>query len=109
MVVVIERAIKLLLTEHCLADLKQRRCYLLILTFSVMLNNEKSPVQTENEQTYNKSVFIENFKKLYLQQPIEVILDHFVKCHIQLSEYEEAEAEKEELLMMLIRTEVYNA
>lgn len=74
-----------------------------------MLKENQSPVQTKNEQTYDKSVFIENFKKLYLSQPIEVILDHFVKCHIQLSEYEESEAEKEELLMMLIRTEVYNA
>lgn len=79
------------------------------LIFSIMQKENNSPVQTKNEQTYDKSVFIENFKKLYLQQPIEVILDHFAKCHIQLSEYEEAEAEKEELLMMLIRTEVGNA
>jgi len=76
-----------------------------------MLNTEKktvSPVQTKNEQRIS-SVFMENFKKLYLQQPLETILEHFAECHIRLCELEQLEIDREEQLMMLIRTEVYHA
>lgn len=65
-----------------------------------MLNKEKitqSPVQTKNEQTSN-SVFIEHFKKLYLKQPIETILQHFADCHIRLSELEQLEIDRKEVI-----------
>lgn len=65
-----------------------------------MLNKEKitqSPVQTKNEQTGN-SVFIEHFKKLYLKQPIETILQHFADCHIRLAELEQLEIDRKEVI-----------
>lgn len=86
--------------ESRFAHLTQRRCYLLIFIFFKMQNEKKitqSPVQTENEQTYNKSVFIKNFKKLYLKQPIKTILQDFVDCHIRLAELEQLEIDREEV------------
>lgn len=67
-----------------------------------------SPVQTENEQTKNLD-FEKLFKEIYIKQPIETILDHFLQCHRDLSQYLDEESEREEQLMMLIRKEVGNA
>jgi len=57
----------------------------------------QSQVQTKNEQTSN-SVFIEHFKKLYLKQPIETILQHFADCHIRLAELEQLEIDRKEVI-----------
>lgn len=79
---------------------KARALLLLILIFSVMQNEKKSqvsPVPTINEQTSN-SVFIEHFKKLYLKQPIETILQHFADCHIRLAELEQLEIDRKEVI-----------
>ncbi len=56
-----------------------------------MLNNEKntvSPVQTENEQI-NKTLFVANFKKLYLKMPIDEILNDFANCYLELGNLED--------------------
>lgn len=62
--------------------------------------------QTENEEAMK---FEKLFKETYLKQPIETILNDFLKCHRDLDRYIMEENEREEQLMMLIRTEVYDA
>lgn len=62
--------------------------------------------QTKNEQSME---FEKTFKEIYLQQPIEKILNDFLQCHLDLSKYLMEESEREEQLTMLIRTDVYNA
>ena len=62
--------------------------------------------QTQNEQAMK---FEKLFKEIYLQQPIEKILNDFLQCHRELDKYIMEENEREEQLMMLIRTEVYDA
>ena len=68
----------------------------------------QSPVQTKNEQI-SKAVFIQNFKKLYSQQSLETILNDFADCYLEVSKFESLELEREYLLNLLIRKEVYNA
>lgn len=62
--------------------------------------------QTENNQAMD---FEKLFKETYLKQPIEKILNDFLQCHRELDKYIMEENEREEQLMMLIRTEEYNA
>lgn len=62
--------------------------------------------KTKNEQSME---FEKTFKEIYLQQPIEKILNDFLQCHLDLSKYLMEESEREEQLTILIRTEVYNA
>jgi hypothetical protein len=76
-----------------------------------MLNDEKitqSPVQTKNEQT-SKAVFIQNFKKLYLSQSLEIILNDFAECYLEVSKFESLELERNDILNLLIRKEAGNA
>lgn len=92
------------LRELCLAHLTQRRCYLLMLNFSVMLNTEKntvSPVQTKNEQKSTicivgrilKNKSIQNkanakIKAHYLKQEKEVIIDDLIDDFQEKFNYE---------------------
>lgn len=76
------------------------------LIFSIMSKENQSPVQTKNEQTIN---FEKTFKEIYIKQPIEVILNHFLQCHLDLSESLIALYKREEQLEKLTRKEVYNA
>lgn len=62
--------------------------------------------QTENE---NAIKFEKLFKEAYIKQPIEKILNDFFQCHRELDTYIMEENEREEQLMMLIRTEVFDA
>ena len=48
----------------------------------------QSPVQTENEQI-NKTLFVANFKKLYLKMPIDEILNDFANCYLELGNLED--------------------
>ena len=76
-----------------------------------MQNTEKitaSPVQTKNEQT-SKAVFIQNFKKLYSSQSLETILNDFADCYLEVSKFESLELERNDILNLLIRKEIYNA
>jgi hypothetical protein len=68
----------------------------------------QSPVQTENEQI-SKAVFIQNFKKLYSSQSLETILNDFAECYLEVSKFESLELERNDILSLLIGTEVYNA
>lgn len=57
----------------------------------------QSPVQTKNEQI-GKVPFIKAFKKLYLQKPIEEILNDFANCYLECSDLEALVFDLEEKL-----------
>lgn len=63
----------------------------------------------KNPNLQANAVFIENFKKLYLNQSIETILNDFANCYLEVSKYESLELDRKEILNLLIREEVYNA
>lgn len=63
----------------------------------------------KNPELQANTVFIQNFKKLYLNQSIETILNDFANCYLEVSKYESLELDRKEILNLLIREEVYNA
>lgn len=67
----------------------------------------ESPVQTKNEQI-DKVPFIKAFKKIYLQKPIEEILNDFANCYLECSDLEALVFDLEEKLKTYSRKEVSN-